>query len=161
MLTKYLMIFFVSMVPLVELRGSIVMAVGMDLDYWTSLAVCVVGNMLPVPFIYLFARRFLIWGYHKPVIGPVCKFFIVKGEKGGRKLEEKAGKGLTAALLLFVGIPLPGTGAWTGTLAASILDMKFKDVLIACMGGVLLAGIIMGLASMGVLGAASGLFAVG
>ena len=117
--------------------------------------------MLPVPFIYLFARRFLIWGYHKPVIGPVCKFFIVKGEKGGRKLEEKAGKGLTAALLLFVGIPLPGTGAWTGTLAASILDMKFKDVLIACMGGVLLAGIIMGLASMGVLGAASSLFAVG
>ena len=123
--------------------------------------ICVLGNMLPVPFIYLFARRFLIWGYHKPVIGPVCKFFIVKGEKGGRKLEEKAGKGLTAALLLFVGIPLPGTGAWTGTLAASILDMKFKDVLIACMGGVLLAGIIMGLASMGVLGAASGLFAVG
>ena len=161
MFAKYLLIFFVSMVPLVELRGSIVMAVGMDLDYWTSLAVCVVGNMLPVPFIYLFARRFLIWGYHKPVIGPVCKFFIVKGEKGGRKLEEKAGKGLTAALLLFVGIPLPGTGAWTGTLAASILDMKFKDVLIACMGGVLLAGIIMGLASMGVLGAASGLFAVG
>ena len=74
---------------------------------------------------------------------------------GGRKLEEKAGKGLTVALLLFVGIPLPGTGAWTGTLAASILDMKFKDVLIACMGGVLLAGIIMGLASAGVLGAAS------
>ena len=161
MFAKYLLIFFVSMVPLVELRGSIIMAVGMDLDYWTSLAVCVVGNMLPVPFIYLFARRFLIWGYHKPVIGPVCKFFIVKGEKGGRKLEEKAGKGLTAALLLFVGIPLPGTGAWTGTLAASILDMKFKDVLIACMGGVLLAGIIMGLASMGVLGAASSLFAVG
>ena len=63
-------------------------------------------------------------------------------------------------LLLFVGIPLPGTGAWTGTLAASILDMKFKDVLVACMGGVLLAGIIMGLASAGLLGALSGLFAV-
>ena len=146
MLKNYLIVFFVSMVPVVELRGAI--PIGLSLG-------------LPVPFIYLFARRFLIWGYHKPVIGPVCKFFIVKGEKGGRKLEEKAGKGLTAALLLFVGIPLPGTGAWTGTLAASILDMKFKDVLIACMGGVLLAGIIMGLASMGVLGAASSLFAVG
>ena len=108
----------------------------------------------------MFASKKLIWGYHKPVIGPVCKFFITKGEMGGRKLEEKAGKGLTVALLLFVGIPLPGTGAWTGTLAASILDMKFKDVLIACMGGVLLAGIIMGLASAGVLGAASSLFAV-
>ena len=160
MVTKYLMIFFVSMVPLVELRGSIVMAVGMDLDYWTSLAVCVVGNMLPVPFIYLFARKALIWGYHKPIIGPFCRFCIVKGEKGGRALEAKAGRGLVAALLLFVGIPLPGTGAWTGTLAASILDMKFKDVLIACMGGVLLAGIIMGLASAGLLGALSGLFAV-
>ena len=148
MLKNYLLVFFVSMVPVVELRGAI------------PYVICVLGNMLPVPFIYLFARRFLIWGYHKPVIGPICRFFIVKGEKGGRKLEEKAGKGLTVALLLFVGIPLPGTGAWTGTLAASILDMKFKDVLIACMGGVLLAGIIMGLASMGVLGAASSLFAV-
>ena len=160
MFAKYLLIFFVSMVPLVELRGSIVMAVGMDLDYWTSLAVCVVGNMLPVPFIYLFARKILIWGYHKPLIGPFCHFCIVKGEKGGRALEAKAGRGLVIALLLFVGIPLPGTGAWTGTLAASILDMKFKDVLIACMGGVLLAGIIMGLASAGLLGALSGLFAV-
>ena len=80
--------------------------------------------------------------------------------RNGRALEAKAGRGLVAALLLFVGIPLPGTGAWTGTLAASILDMKFKDVLIACMGGVLLAGIIMGLASAGLLGALSGLFAV-
>ena len=111
--------------------------------------------------IYLFARKFLIWGYHKPLIGPICRFCINKGEKGGRALEAKAGKGLTVALLLFVGIPLPGTGAWTGTLAASILDMKFKDVLIACMGGVLLAGIIMGLASAGLLGALSGLFAAG
>ena len=161
MLKNYLIVFFVSMVPVVELRGAIPIGLGLGLPVLPTYIICVLGNMLPVPFSYLFARRFLIWGYHKPVIGPVCKFFIVKGEKGGRKLEEKAGKGLTAALLLFVGIPLPGTGAWTGTLAASILDMKFKDVLIACMGGVLLAGIIMGLASMGVLGAASSLFAVG
>ena len=160
MLKNYLLVFFVSMVPVVELRGAIPIGLGLGLPVLPTYVICVLGNMLPVPFIYLFARRFLIWGYHKPVIGPICRFFIVKGEKGGRKLEEKAGKGLTVALLLFVGIPLPGTGAWTGTLAASILDMKFKDVLIACMGGVLLAGIIMGLASMGVLGAASSLFAV-
>ena len=160
MLKNYLMVFFVSMVPVIELRGAIPIGLVMGLPALPTYLVCVLGNMLPVPFIYLFARKFLIWGYHKPVIGPVCKFFITKGEKGGRKLEEKAGKGLTVALLLFVGIPLPGTGAWTGTLAASILDMKFKDVLIACMGGVLLAGIIMGLASAGVLGAASSLFAV-
>ena len=151
MVTKYLMIFFVSMVPLVELRGSIIMAVGMDLDYWTSLAVCVVGNMLPVPLIYFFARKVLVWGSGKPVIGKFFSFCLEKGEKAGRKLQQKAGRGLYWALLLFVGIPLPGTGAWTGTLAASLLDMDFKKSVLACMGGVLLAGVIMGaLSQLGV-----------
>ena len=149
MLKSYLIVFFISMLPLIELRGAIPVGIGMGLPILPTYLVCVVGNMLPVPFIYLFARKVLIWGYHKPIIGPFCRFCIAK-----------AGRGLVAALLLFVGIPLPGTGAWTGTLAASILDMKFKDVLIACMGGVLLAGIIMGLASAGLLGALSGLFAV-
>ena len=151
MFAKYLLIFFVSMVPLVELRGSIVMAVGMDLDYWTSLAVCVVGNMLPVPLIYFFARRVLVWGSDKPVIGRFFSFCLVKGEHAGQKLQKKAGRGLYWALLLFVGIPLPGTGAWTGTLAASLLDMDFKKSVLACMGGVLLAGVIMGaLSQLGV-----------
>ena len=153
MLKSYLLVFFVSMVPLIELRGAIPIGLGMGLPILPTYLVCVVGNMIPVPFIYLFARKFLIWGYHKPLIGPICKFCIVKGEKGGRAL--------VVALLLFVGIPLPGTGAWTGTLAGSILDMKFKDVVKACMGGVLLAGIIMGLASAGLLGALSTLFSVG
>ena len=161
MLKSYLLVFFVSMVPLIELRGAIPIGLGMGLPILPTYLVCVVGNMIPVPFIYLFARKFLIWGYHKPLIGPICKFCIVKGEKGGRALEAKAGRGLVVALLLFVGIPLPGTGAWTGTLAGSILDMKFKDVVKACMGGVLLAGIIMGLASAGLLGALSTLFLVG
>ena len=161
MLKNYLLVFFISMVPIVELRGAIPIGLGLGLPALPTYFLCVLGNMLPVPFIYLFARKFLIWGYHKPLIGPICRFCINKGEKGGRALEAKAGRGLTLALLLFVGIPLPGTGAWTGTLAGSILDMKFKDVLVACMGGVLLAGIIMGLASAGLLGALSGLFAVG
>ena len=161
MLKNYLIIFFISMVPLIELRGAIPIGLGMGLPVLPTYLVCVVGNMLPVPFIYLFARKVLIWGCDKPLIGKFCKFCIVKGEKGGRALEAKAGRGLPLALLLFVGIPLPGTGAWTGTLASSILDMKFKDVLIACMGGVLLAGVIMGLASAGLLGALSTLFAVG
>ena len=157
MLKSYLLVFFVSMVPLIELRGAIPIGLGMGLPILPTYLVCVVGNMIPVPFIYLFARKFLIWGYHKPLIGPICKFCIVKGEKGGRALEAKAGRGLEVALLLFVGIPLPGTG----TLAGSILDMKVKDVIKACMGGVLLAGIIMGLASAGLLGALSTLFSVG
>ena len=162
MLQYYLLVFFISMVPDIELRrGAIPVGLGLGLEVLPTYLVCVVGNMLPVPVIYLFARKFLIWGCDKPLIGKICKFFIVKGEKAGRALEAKAGRGLTIALLLFVGIPLPGTGAWTGTLAGSILDMKFKDVLIACMGGVLLAGVIIGLASAGLLGALSGFFAVG
>ena len=161
MLKKYLTVFFVSMIPLIELRGAIPYGVIFGLPLWSTYIIAIIGNMIPVPFIYLFARKFLIWGYHKPLIGPICKFCIVKGEKGGRALEAKAGRGLVVALLLFVGIPLPGTGAWTGTLAGSILDMKFKDVVKACMGGVLLAGIIMGLASAGLLGALSTLFSVG
>ena len=152
MFAKYLLIFFVSMVPLVELRGSIVMAVGMDLDYWTSLAVCVVGNMLPVPLIYFFARKVLEWGRDKPVIGKFFTFCLEKGKKGGEKLQAKAGRGLFWALLLFVGIPLPGTGAWTGALVASLLHMKFGKAFGAILVGIALATVIMSILSYGVLG---------
>ena len=128
MLVKYLIVFLISMIPLIELRGAIPVGVGMNLEPWLLYVVAVLGNMIPVPFIYLFARKTLIWGKDKPIIGKFFTFCLEKGEKGGKKLEAKAGKGLTVALLLFVGIPLPGTGAWTGTLAGSILNMKFKDV---------------------------------
>ena len=148
MLKQYILIFLVSMVPLIELRGSIVMAVGMDLDYWTSLAVCVIGNMLPVPFIYFFARKVLEWGKDKKYIGKFFTFCLEKGEKGGKKLTEKAGRGgLFVALMLFVGIPIPGTGAWTGTLAASFLNMGIKSTSLAVSLGVIMAGIIMGVGS--------------
>ena len=143
MLTKYLWVFFVSMVPLVELRGSIIISPRLQLPVLSSYIVAIIGNMLPVPVIYLFARKVLVWGADKPVIGKFFSWCLEKGEKGGKKLQEKAGRGLFIALLLFVGIPLPGTGAWTGTLAASILDMDFKSTIIAVMLGVLLAGIIM------------------
>ena len=143
MLTKYLWVFLVSMVPLVELRGSIIISPGLQLPVLSSYIVAIIGNMLPVPVIYLFARKVLVWGADKPVIGKFFSWCLEKGEKGGKKLQEKAGRGLFIALLLFVGIPLPGTGAWTGTLAASILDMDFKSTIIAVMLGVLLAGIIM------------------
>ena len=151
MLKKYLLCFLVSMVPLVELRGAIIMAVGMDLNYLTALAVCVVGNMLPVPIIYFFARKVLEWGKNKPYIGKFFTFCLEKGEKGGKKLTAAAGRGgLFMALLLFVGIPLPGTGAWTGTLAASFLNMGIKSTTLAVSLGVVMAGIIMGAASTGV-----------
>ena len=149
MLSKYLLIFFVSMVPLIELRGSIVMAVGMGLDYWASLAVCVLGNMLPVPLIYFFARKVLRWGADKKYIGKFFSYCLEKGEHAGHKLMKRAGRGgLFLALMLFVGIPIPGTGAWTGTLAASFLDMGIKTTALSVSLGVIIAGIIMGAASM-------------
>lgn len=158
MLKKYLIIFLVSMVPLIELRGAVPIAVGMNLPLLLSYIVCILGNMLPVPFIFFFARKVLEWGADKPVIGKFFTFCLEKGHKGGQKLQEKAGRGLFVALLLFVGIPLPGTGAWTGTLAASLLDMDFKSSVIAVMLGVVLAGVIMGLLSMGVFGALGTIF---
>lgn len=148
MLKKYVIVFLVSMVPLIELRGAIPYGVMFGLPLWQTFLIAAVGNMLPVPVIYLFARKVLEWGKDKPVIGKFFAFCLEKGQRGGEKLQAKAGRGLFWALLLFVGIPLPGTGAWTGTLAASILNMGLKKTSIACMGGVLLAGCIMGLLSV-------------
>ena len=150
MLKKYLICFFVSMVPLIELRGAIPISQGMNLPIIPSYFLCIIGNMLPVPFIFFFARKVLEWGKDKPIIGGFFSWCLEKGHHGGEKLQAKAGRGLFLALLLFVGIPVPGTGAWTGTLAASFLDMGFKKSVIAVLLGVLLAGIIMGVASAGV-----------
>lgn len=150
MLKKYLIVFLVSMVPLIELRGAIPYAVGFNLPLIPSYIIAIIGNMLPVPFIFLFARRILVWGSDKKYIGKFFNWCLKKGKKGGQKLEKKAGKGLYWALFLFVGIPLPGTGAWTGTLAASLLDMDFKKSVLYIMGGVILAGLIMGIISLGI-----------
>ncbi len=151
---QYITVFVVSMVPLIELRGAIPFAYAFDhtgtgFNLLLGYILIAIGNMVPVPLIYFFARKVLEWGKDKPVIGGFFTFCLEKGEKGGRKLEAKAGQGLFVALMLFVGIPLPGTGAWTGTLGASLLDMKFKDTIIAVMLGVLIAGLIMMAVSLG------------
>lgn len=163
MFKKYLLVFLVSMVPLIELRGAVPIGLstwmGDPLPISPLYIVCILGNMLPVPIIFFFARKVLVWGADKRFIGKFFKFCLEKGEKGGKKLQEKAGRGLYWALFLFVGIPLPGTGAWTGTLAASLLDMDFKKSVIAIIAGVVLAGIIMGLAAAGVFGAAGAILA--
>ena len=102
------------MVPLVELRGAIPFAIANGIPLWTALLIGVIGNLLPVPLIFFFARHILTWGAKKPIIG----------------------------------IPRPGTGAWTGALAASILDWDFKRSSLAVMLGVILAGLIMGTLSL-------------
>ena len=147
---NYLYIFLIAMVPLIELRGALPVAYGIhtanpDFNLVLSYIIIAIGNMLPVPFIYFFARKVLEWGKDKRYIGKFFTWCLEKGEKGGQKLQAKAGRGLYWALLLFVGIPLPGTGAWTGTLAASFLDMDFKKSVIAVIGGVALDSVIVGI----------------
>ena len=141
------------MVPLVELRGAIPIAIGMDLGLpeWSVLIIAIIGNIIPIPIIYLFARKVLEWGQKckwKP-FKEFCDFCLKKGQKAGDKLLRKAKSGAYIALYLFVAIPIPGTGAWTGTLAASILDLDFKKSILAIILGVLTAGLIMLLVSLG------------
>ena len=151
MIKKYLLIFLVSMVPIIELRGAIPIAVGKGLPLLPSYIICIIGNIIPVPFIFFFARRILEWGKDKRVFGKFFTWCLTKGEKGGKKLQKKAGNGLYIALLLFVGIPLPGTGAWTGSLIACMLDMDKKKTFLTVMAGVLMAGVIMMILSFGIL----------
>ena len=141
-MTGYFLTLMISMVPLVELRGAIPIGVGAGVPWYWAVIISMVGNMIPVPFIFFFARRILEWGADKPVIGKFFSWCLNKGHKGGEKLKEKAGKGMFWALMLFVGIPLPGTGAWTGTLAASMLDLDFKKSVLAVLCGVILAAAI-------------------
>ena len=148
MIKKYLIVFLVSMLPIIELRGAIPIAEGMGLNIFWYYIIAIIGNILPVPIIYLFARKVLEWGKDKKIIGKFFTWCLEKGEKGGEKLKKTAGnKGIFFALLLFVGIPIPGTGAWTGTLAASFLNLDFKTSITAVTLGVLLAGVIMSLGS--------------
>ena len=154
MILKYLAAFLISMVPIIELRGAIPIAIGYDIHPVVAYIICVIGNMIPVPFIYFFARKCLIWGSDKKYIGKFFRWCVYMGEHAGQNLTKTAKKGgLIIALILFVGIPLPGTGAWTGTLAASFLDMGIKKTTLAVSVGVVMAGIIMALTSAGVFAA--------
>ena len=145
---KYILAFLISMVPLIELRGAIPIAMRMEIPFLSALILCVIGNILPVPFVYFFARKVLLWGADKKYIGKFFRFCLEKGERAGQKLVKTTGRGgLFLALLLFVGIPLPGTGAWTGALGASFLNMGFKSTVLSVSLGVILAGCIIAAAS--------------
>ena len=143
MIKKYLIVFLIAMVPIIELRGAIPYAVAFGLPTVPSVITALLGNMLPVPFIYFFARKILEWGKDKKYIGGFCRWCLVKGGKAGEKLLSKAGRGTFVALVLFVGIPLPGTGAWTGTLGASFLDLGIKKTVLSVTLGVMIAAVIM------------------
>ena len=162
MTLKYFIVFFISMIPLVELRGAIPFAESyyvanpQEFNIILAYILIMIGNMIPVPIIFFFARKVLEWGKDKKVIGKFFTFCLEKGHRGGEKLLSKAKGGVYLGLLLFVGIPIPGTGAWTGTLAASILDMDFKKSVLAIIGGILMAGVIMMALSKVVIGVVTG-----
>lgn len=148
---RYLIIFFIAMLPLAELRIAIPTGLTMNVPIIQTYIISLIGNILPLPFVFYFSQKILSCGKDKKYIGSFFTFCLEKGKQAGKKLQKKAGRGMFLALVLFVGIPVPGTGAWTGILAASILEMDFKESIGACFCGVLLAGVIMAVSSMGIL----------
>ena len=146
-----LCVLFCSMIPIIELRGAIPMAALFGLPWWKAFLISVVGNILPVPFILLFIRAILGWMSRCRVkfFNKVANWLFAKAEKNRGKVEKYAFWGLT----LFVGIPLPGTGAWTGSLVAAVIDMKFRKAMLSAVVGVLIAAVIMTLISYGALAA--------
>ena len=145
----YIVVFLVSMLPIIELRGAVPVGVGMGLPFFSTYLTAAVGNMIPVPFILMLVKPVLLFMQKIKIFNKIATFFLEKGKKAGAKF----GDAKYWALFLFVAIPMPGTGAWTGSLAAALLDLDKGKSLAAVLRGVLTAGIIMGIASYGVLGA--------
>lgn len=141
-------VFFCSMIPIIELRGAIPMGAAFGLPWWQTFLISVVGNMLPVPFILLFINAILKWmaGCRVKLFNKIAGWLLRKAEKNREKIEKYAFWGLA----IFVGVPLPGTGAWTGSLVAAVIDLKFWKALLSALIGVLAAGVIMTLVSYGV-----------
>lgn len=136
----YLKIFLISMLPIIELRGAIPYAQIYNLPYGTTLIVAILGNLILIPFMFIFSKQILLWGKKMKYIGKIFDYILKKGHRVGEKLQNESKYGIYVGLLLFVAIPIPGTGAYTGVLAASILDLDFKKTMIALTGGVLGAG---------------------
>ncbi|MEE0867757.1 MAG: small multi-drug export protein [Clostridia bacterium] len=141
-------VFLISMIPIVELRGALPVAAALRLPVFSSYIAAVLGNLLPVPFILLLITPVCNLLKKTKVFAWFPRLVEKKVEKNRAKVEKYARWGL----FLFVAIPLPGTGAWTGALVASFLEFKFKDAIISIIGGVLTAGVIMAAVSYGVLG---------
>ncbi len=148
-LIKCLITFFISMIPVVELRGAIPVAVANGLSPLVSLTVAVIGNLVPVPFIILFIRRIFQWiRRHIPKLNRL----IDRLEEKGRSKKAAIDKSIFWGVFVFVAVPLPGTGAWTGALIAAMLDIRLKRAFPSIAMGVLTAGLIVSLVSYGVAG---------
>lgn len=139
--------FFVSMIPVIELRGAIPMGQALGLSFWQCFFISVIGNILPVPIILLFVRYVLDWMTGIKNLDRIANWVLEKADKHSGKVTKYA----TWGLFLFVAIPLPGTGAWTGSLIAALLDMRLKKALPSIFAGVIVAGLIVSGISFGFL----------
>lgn len=145
-MNKYFHLFIISMAPLIELRGAMIYAAANDMPFLQSFICCVLGNMLPVPFLIKFSKGILLYLAKVDKIGWVFQKII---DRGNRKAEKIGGWELLG-LFLFVAVPLPGTGAWTASLVSAILQLRIKKSLLAIGAGVIACGIIMGALSFGI-----------
>lgn len=143
-----LAVMLVSMVPLLELRGGMVVARLLDLVYWRSVIFCVIGNIIPIPFILLFIKQIFKWMKKNKFLGKIATFF----EERAMKKSDKFKNGEFVALIFFVGIPIPGTGAWMGSLIAALLDMDIKKAVIAELIGLVMAMTIMSILTYAIPG---------
>ena len=144
---KILVTFLISMVPIIELRGALPIGVGMGLAPMTALIVSIIGNMVPVPFIIIFIRRILDWMHRFEKFDRIATKLEAKAAKGGEKLVKYELFGL----FLLVAVPLPGTGAWTGSLVAALFDLRLKNAVPVIFAGVVAAGIVVFLITYGVV----------
>lgn len=142
-----------SMIPIIELRGGIPLGMALGLPWWQSFLFAVIGNMIPVPFILLFINKIIAWMSRSRVkfFNKVGNFLLKKAEKNREKIEKYAFWGVC----FFVAVPLPVTGAWTGSMVASTIGMKFWKALLSCFFGVLIAATVVTLISYGALAAFS------
>ena len=141
-------IFFCSMIPIIELRGSVILGAALSVPWWQTFIISIVGNMLPVPFILLLIRWVLDKMKNTRLFGKMATWLENKAEKNKDKVEKYGFWGLC----ILVAIPLPGTGAWTGSLVAALMRINFWKALLAVFVGVVIAGVVMTLAAYGVLG---------
>lgn len=142
-----LILFIVSMLPIIELRGALLAAPILEVGFWQALIICIIGNIIPVPFIIFLARPVFTWLKKRKLFSK----FTSKIEAKVSKKADKIMKNTACGLFLFVAIPMPGTGAWTGSLIASLLDMRLKYALPSIILGVIVAGIIMSLGAYGIV----------
>lgn len=151
-ISREMVIFIISMIPILELRGGLIAASLLQVPITAAVPICIIGNVIPVPFILLFIRQIFKWFRNVPLIGGIIR----RLEKRAMSKSDSIKQYEFWGLVFFVGVPLPGTGAWTGSLIAALLEVDFKKAILAVLLGIIIATVIMSIVSYGLLGAIMG-----